>query len=131
VAGTVSSKAISNARNSNYNAVANESLQANLVATNAQVMPSLGRPLSGGAQNITINLLRPGDLYGDRISTLDFRVARVQRFGGRQLLVGLDVYNVTNSGAVVTYNQTYGARWLTPQAILQARFAKITAQFDF
>ena len=57
--------------------------------------------------------------------------SRAYSGSGATLLVGLDVYNVTNSGAVVTYNQTYGASWLTPQAILQARFAKITAQFDF
>jgi hypothetical protein len=131
VSGTFNSRLGVSPRNSNYNMVAGESLSANLVATNALVGPSLGRPLSGGAQNVQINLLRPGDLYGDRVTNVDFRLARVQRFGSRRLLVGLDIYNLANTAPTTSYNQTYGARWLTPQAILQARFAKVSAQFDF
>ena len=46
-------------------------------------------------------------------------------------MVGVDVYNLTNSSAVVSFNETYGPRWLTPTSILQARFAKISAQLDF
>jgi carboxypeptidase family protein len=32
---------------------------------------------------------------------------------------------------IATVNQTYGARWLTPTLVLPARFAKVSAQFDF
>jgi hypothetical protein len=35
------------------------------------------------------------------------------------------------SSAVNGYNQTYGPSWLTPQSVLVARFAKISAQLDF
>jgi hypothetical protein len=131
VSGTLTSRAGVSARNANFNMIGNESLQANLVATNAVVAPSLGRPLSGGAQNINMNLLRPGDLYGDRVTNMDFRVARVQRIGSKRLLVGLDVYNIANAAPTLSYNQTYGTRWLTPLAIQQARFAKVSMQFDF
>ena len=55
-------------------------LQANLVATNADVLPSLGRPLSGGIANTTAPMMQPGDEYGDRINQLDFRVAKLFRF---------------------------------------------------
>jgi hypothetical protein len=36
-----------------------------------------------------------------------------------------------SASAVQTYNQTYGNSWLTPTLVLPARFAKISAQFDF
>jgi hypothetical protein len=31
----------------------------------------------------------------------------------------------------LTYNNTYGATWLTPQTFMPARFVKITGQFSF
>ena len=45
--------------------------------------------------------------------------------------VGIDLYNALNSSATQTYNQTFGARWLTPTLVLPARFAKLGAQLDF
>ena len=38
-----------------------------------------------------------------------------------------------NTDAIQSYNQTFvvNGAWLTPTGILAARFAKITAQFDF
>ena len=131
VSGTFISKPLTDARNANGNVVAGESLAANFNAPNALVQQSLGRPLSGNAANVQVNLIEPGTFYGDRIQNLDVRVAKVLRFDRRRLMVGLDVYNILNSGPVVTYNQTFGPAWLTPTAILQARFAKISAQFDF
>ena len=52
-------------------------LAANYAAPNSVVAPSLGRDLSGNASNVTVNLVAPGTLYGDRINQLDFRVAKV------------------------------------------------------
>jgi hypothetical protein len=105
-------------------------LAANYVATNAVVGPSLGRSLSGGA-NVTVNVLAPGTLYGDRINQLDFRVAKILKFGRTRAQVGVDLYNALNSSAVQTYNQTLGPAYLTPTLVLPARFAKISAQIDF
>jgi hypothetical protein len=106
-------------------------LAANFNVPSAVAALSLGRPLSGNAANVTVNLVQPGTLYGDRINQLDFRVAKIFRFGRTRTQVGMDVYNATNSSAIQTYNQTYGTRWLTPTLVLPARFAKLSMQFDF
>jgi hypothetical protein len=109
-------------------------LAANYNVPNAVVAPSLGRPLSGGAANVTVNVVTPGELYGDRVNQLDLRVAKVLRFGRTRSSIGVDVYNVLNSAAVLGYNQTYSpisTAWLTPTSVLSARFARISVQTDF
>jgi hypothetical protein len=95
------------------------------------VATSLCRNLAGNAPNVTVNLIAPGSVYGDRITELDFRVAKVLKFGRTRSQVAVDIYNLLNSSAVQTYNQTYGPAWLTPTLVLPARFAKVSAQFDF
>ena len=44
-----------------------------------------------------------------------------------------NLYNALNGSAIESYNEAFiaGGAWLTPTGILTARFAKITAQFDF
>ena len=61
----------------------------------------------------------------------DVRIAKILRFGKTRTNVGLDIYNVTNSSTTLTYNNTYGTTWLTPQTFMPARFVKITGQFNF
>jgi hypothetical protein len=106
-------------------------LNANYVVSSAVVAQTLGRPLSGGAANVTINLLNPGQMYNQRINEVDFRVAKVLRYGRTRTTVGLDLFNAFNADTVLGVNQTYGPAWLTPTSIIQARFAKISAQVDF
>jgi hypothetical protein len=105
-------------------------LTANYIATNAVVQPSLGRPLSGGAANVTVNLVEPGTLFGDRLNQLDLRFSRPVRFGARRLAVNLDIYNALNANPIIQYNLNY-AVWQTPQRILEARLFKISGQLDF
>jgi hypothetical protein len=47
--------------------------------------------------------------------------------------VGVDIYNLLNSDAALSYNQAFipNGAWLTPTSIISARFAKISAQVDF
>jgi hypothetical protein len=106
-------------------------IAANYIATNAVIAPSLGRPLSGGAANATINLVQPGTMYGERLNQMDVRFTKDFRFGGARLFrANLDIYNVTNGNPVRTVNAAY-ASWLRPTAILDARLFKLSAQFDF
>ena len=106
-------------------------LAANYTVASAIVQQTLGRPLAGSAANVTVNLLNPGQLYGDRINQIDLRVGKILRFGQTRTQITLDFYNALNSAAVLAYNQTFGPRWLTPTSVLTARFARISAQFDF
>jgi hypothetical protein len=108
-------------------------LAANYAAPNSDVAPSLGRNLSGNAPNVTVNLVPPGTMYGDRINQLDVRVAKTLKFGGSRTLLALDTYNALNSSAVLTYDSTFvpGGPWLQPMTILTPRFLRITAEFSF
>jgi hypothetical protein len=108
-------------------------LAANYAVPNSAVVPALGRDLSGNAQNVTVNLVEPGTMYGDRVNQLDVRVARILRYGRTRTMLALDWYNALNSSAVLTYNGTFvpGGTWLQPLTILTPRFFKLTAEIDF
>jgi Carboxypeptidase regulatory-like domain len=108
-------------------------LAANYAASNSIVAPSLGRDLSGNAPNVTVNLVAPGTMYGDRITQLDFRVAKTLTYGRSRTLIALDLYNALNSSAVLTYNNTYvpAGPWLQPLTILTPRFFRLTGEIDF
>lgn len=103
---------------------------ANYVASNAEVQPSLGRPLSGGAANVTVNLVEPGTMYSEQTNLLDLRVGKILRFGTYRTAVNLDLSNVLNSSGVTAINSNYAA-WQRPNAIHQARLTKISVQLDF
>jgi hypothetical protein len=105
-------------------------LAANFIATSAAVQPTLGRPLSGGAANMTVNVVEPGSMYGERLNQVDLRVGKILRVAGRRATIALDLYNALNGDTVLTQNNNFAA-WRRPQTIIQARFAKISAQFDF
>jgi hypothetical protein len=106
-------------------------IAANLVYTSAQVAQTLGRPLAGGAANVTINLLNPDQMYRDRINLLDLRIAKSLRLHEKRLNVGLDIFNALNSNVVLNSNNTYGAAWLTPTSVQVARQMQLSAKFDF
>jgi hypothetical protein len=114
-------------------------LAANYTVTSAVAAQSLGRPLAGNTPNVTVNLLAPGEMYGDRVNEIDFRIAKVLRFGRTRTNVGFDIYNVLNASPVLTYNQAFipisaaspNGQWLVPTSVLQSRFIKFSATIDF
>jgi hypothetical protein len=117
-----------------WQSVPGNSLAANYTVTSAvaNVGPQpLGRNLSSG--NVTVNLLTPQTVFADRRNNVDFRISKVVRYGRTRTQVGIDVYNVMNSDVVTTFNQGFvpGGSWLTPTAIVPARYFKISTQVDF
>jgi len=107
-------------------------LAANRVTTPAQT--SLGRPFTNAA-NLTLNLLEPGTMYGERLNQLDFRVAKLLRYGNWRTTLNFDLYNAFNADTVLAENSTYAGpaldQWRVPTTIVTARFAKFSVQLDF
>src|SRR5207244_2033969 len=82
-------------------------LSANYAVPNTVVAQTLGRLPSGNVTNVTVNLVAPGSMYGDRLNQLDFRVAKILRSGRTRTTIGVDLYNVMNSSAILTYNNVF------------------------
>ena len=107
---------------------------ANYAAPNAAVAPLLGRPLSGNAANISLQLLPPQQHYDERINQLDIRASKIFRFGTKRTQISLDLFNALNDNTILGANANYSpttTTWETPTNILPARLIKITGQFDF
>jgi hypothetical protein len=108
-------------------------LSANYNVPASVIAQALGRPPSGNVTSVSINLIEPGSLYGDRINQLDFKVAKILRFGATRSTVSLDLYNVMNASAILTYNQTFvpNGPWLQANSVLTGRLARISVDFAF
>jgi hypothetical protein len=103
---------------------------ANYIAPNTVTQPSLGRPLSGNAPNVTVNLVEPLTLFAERANQFDLRFTKLFRFGGARTSVNFDLANILNANPVLALNNNF-ATWQVPQIIMDARLAKFSFQFDF
>ena len=116
-----------------FQSVPGPQITASYVVRSAQIAPSLGRPLAAGANASTnVQLIEPGTLYGDWLNQLDARFAKTFRMGGdRRIQAQFDLYNVLNVASRLLQNNTFGANWQTPTAIMPGRLAKFGVQVDF
>jgi Carboxypeptidase regulatory-like domain len=105
-------------------------IAATYVVSNALVVPSLGRSLSGNAANVSVALVEPGTLYGDRLNQVDLRIGKTLKVGNVRTAVNLDLFNAFNRNTALTLNNNY-ASWLQPLSIVSARLVKISVQVDF
>ena len=69
----------------------------------------------------------------ERVNELDFRFGKIIKFSRMRINAGIDIYNILNQAAILTYNQTFApaGAWLVPQSLLSPRFIKLGAQIDF
>ena len=107
-------------------------IRARYRAPAADIEPSLGRPLSGGASSFRVNLVPYGEVYEDgRLQQVDLRLARNFYSGGAGFQPQLDIYNLFNNNQVLRVSDTYGASWLRPVDVLLGRTVKFGVQVDF
>jgi hypothetical protein len=92
--------------------------------------------------NVTVNLLDNNELWGERITMIDLKVAKNIRFGANRITVGLDMYNVFNSDAIQDYVDTWTLddpatpeaelnEWGQPAGLVSPRFVRLSLQFYF
>ncbi len=80
------------------------------------------------------NLTFSGD---GRRNQVDLRFAKVFRFTGRRLDVGLDLQNLLNTNYGTVFESQYdyvaanGGTWLNPTTILGPRFARVNVTFSY
>ena len=113
-----------------YQSLPGPNYDANYTFGNAQVQ-GLGRALSGGVSAITVNLVPPLSQFLDRINQVDVRLSKIVPTGHGRYQFNFDIYNLSNSSAILWVNSTYGPNWLSPTSTLDARLIKFGIQYDF
>jgi len=115
-------------------------IRANYTLTNAIMQAALGRNLGvAGFSNTTVNVIERGSMYGERMNQLDLRVSKLVRLARTRTALSVNIYNMLNGNAILTQNNTLAVDaagavtsvWQRPQTVLDARFVKFSAQFDF
>jgi hypothetical protein len=113
------------------------SVRADWPVPNAIIAPALRRNLSAGPTGTkTVNIIEPGTVYGnENLNQLDLRLSKRFKLVRYRFRIDADLYNALNNNWPYTVNNTFStastSAWLRPTNVLQARFFKIGAQFDF
>jgi hypothetical protein len=104
----------------------------------AAIQQQLGRPLSGNATSISIDLLKPGERRGERVNQIDLRVGKRLRFGRQRSTISVDMFNLLNPDTVLGNSSTFIpgittglSSWNRPTSVMTPRTVKVTVQHDF
>ena len=110
-------------------------------ATSGQVGCFTAQGSNITATSYQVNLLNPGELYGPGYLTFDLKLGKNIRFGGKRANFGVDIYNLFNNGAILTYQDNYDVadnpatpvveQWGQATGLLSPRFVRFSVQFDF
>jgi hypothetical protein len=109
-------------------------MNATFFQTNAAIQAALGRPIAGGATTVALDIAKPGQVYPDRLNTVDMRFTKIIKIGRTRTNVGIDLYNLLNANTGISFNQNFGAdgsAWLRPNGILNPRYVRFNATVDF
>jgi hypothetical protein len=107
-------------------------ITADYVASNAEILPSLGRNLSAGANGtVIVPVIAPGTMYASRVTQVDLRLSRIFNIGRIRLVGNIDVFNIFNASGIQQQNLRYGPDWLRPTLIQGARYLQWSTQVSF
>ena len=112
-------------------------ITASYSATNAQILPSLGRFVSASPSATfltTVPLIAPGTQYADRQQQLDLRFGKRFVAGRTRMDASVDFQNILNAASIQIVNTTYGttgATWLNPTQIQNPRYLRLNFTVDF
>jgi hypothetical protein len=104
----------------------------------ASAAAQLGRPLTNTAPQV--NLLPPGEVYGDRIRQWDFSAKKILRFGSQRLTLGADIYNLLNNNVTLAFNPTFvptapgatpSGSWPGTTGYMNPRVFRLNAEFSW
>jgi len=114
---------------------ANYSLSAADIASAQQ---QLGRALTNAAP--VVNLLAPGQVYGDRITQWDFSAKKFIRISSQRLTLGVDIYNLLNNNVTLAFNNTFvptapnatpSGSWPGTTGYMNPRVFRLNAEFSW
>ena len=79
-----------------------------------------------------MNVIEPGSFYGDRINQFDLRLTKIVNVGRGRVDLNVDFYNAFNSDGVNVENFAFSpTTWRRPLTVIQPRFVKFAARWDF
>ncbi len=97
----------------------------------AAAAAQIGRPLTTTGA-LAVNLIAPGNLYGDRVRQIDISAKKILRLGDRRLTLGADVYNLANNNVTLGFSQAFVpgvAGWQAPTGYMNPRVLRLNAEF--
>jgi hypothetical protein len=102
-----------------------------LSSSNFATSSTLGRASNNSGNQKQVNLLSAGtSLMNERLNQLDIRFGKIVKYGRTRTNLSVDLFNALNNDTITAVNTAYETLW-RPNSILQGRFVKFSAQFDF
>ena len=100
--------------------------------TTAEILPSLGRNLSGGTRTAAVPLVMPQTLREARRTQVDVRFTKYLSLAAEgRVQLNFDIYNVLNAADVLGENVTFGSSWRRPTLILNGRLVQFSGSYNF
>ena len=101
-------------------------------ATPGSVWQALGRQPAVAGSTMSLDLVKPGEVWGDRVNELNLRFAKVLRFAARAPRRDRRVQRPElGCDPDLQPDVPVNGPWLAPQSVLTPRFVKVSAQIDF